>query len=135
MSESGQKLALRQATALQIVCDQPMWLVLEACQEALEEPLGRTSVPPILNKDVQHHAVLIRLSNGLGRRRSPGFKKALAERVLNAKLDHHLDGSESDDRSNGCFCRGMPSSMGVLIRSDLMKVGCHRRTRAEPFLI
>jgi putative transposase len=29
-----------------------------------------------------------------------GLKKALAERVLNAELDHHLEGGERDDRSN-----------------------------------
>jgi putative transposase len=30
-----------------------------------------------------------------------GLKKALAERVLNAELDHHLDGGEPDGRLNG----------------------------------
>src|SRR6478609_10441582 len=30
-----------------------------------------------------------------------GLKKALAERVLNAELDHHLDGGEPDGRANG----------------------------------
>jgi putative transposase len=30
-----------------------------------------------------------------------GLKKALAERVLNAELDHHLDGGELDGRANG----------------------------------
>jgi putative transposase len=30
-----------------------------------------------------------------------GLKKALAERVLNAELDHHLDGGEPDGRPNG----------------------------------
>ena len=30
-----------------------------------------------------------------------GLKKALAERVLNAELDHHLDGGEPDGRVNG----------------------------------
>src|SRR4051794_1913508 len=30
-----------------------------------------------------------------------GLKKALAERVLNAEFDHHLDGGEPDGRSNG----------------------------------
>jgi len=30
-----------------------------------------------------------------------GLKKALAERVLNAELDHHLDGGEPDGRING----------------------------------
>jgi putative transposase len=30
-----------------------------------------------------------------------GLKKALAERVLNAELDHHLEGSEPDGRANG----------------------------------
>ena len=30
-----------------------------------------------------------------------GLKKALAERVLNAEFDHHLDGGEPDGRVNG----------------------------------
>ena len=30
-----------------------------------------------------------------------GLKKALAERVLNAEFDHHLDGGEPDGRLNG----------------------------------
>jgi putative transposase len=30
-----------------------------------------------------------------------GLKKALAERALNAELDHHLDGGEPDGRANG----------------------------------
>jgi putative transposase len=30
-----------------------------------------------------------------------GLKKALAERVLNAELDHHLATGEADGRSNG----------------------------------
>src|SRR6476620_9745028 len=30
-----------------------------------------------------------------------GLKKALAERVLNAEFDHHLDGGEPDGRANG----------------------------------
>src|ERR671933_366080 len=30
-----------------------------------------------------------------------GLKKALAERVLNAELDHHLEAGELDGRSNG----------------------------------
>src|SRR5215203_3637665 len=30
-----------------------------------------------------------------------GLKKALAERALNAELDHHLEGGEPDGRSNG----------------------------------
>src|SRR3954464_8139966 len=30
-----------------------------------------------------------------------GLKKALAERVLNAEFDHHLDGGEPDGRPNG----------------------------------
>jgi putative transposase len=30
-----------------------------------------------------------------------GLKKALAERVLNAEMDHHLDGGEPDGRPNG----------------------------------
>jgi putative transposase len=30
-----------------------------------------------------------------------GLKKALAERVLNAELDHHLEGGEPDGRTNG----------------------------------
>src|SRR3954447_7825392 len=30
-----------------------------------------------------------------------GLKKALAERVLNAEMDHHLDGGEPDGRANG----------------------------------
>src|SRR3712207_9026045 len=29
-----------------------------------------------------------------------GLKKALAERALNAELDHHLDGGEPDGRTN-----------------------------------
>ena len=30
-----------------------------------------------------------------------GLKKALAERALNAELDHHLEGGEPDGRGNG----------------------------------
>src|SRR5919202_6663822 len=30
-----------------------------------------------------------------------GLKKALAERALNAELDHHLEGGEPDGRANG----------------------------------
>src|SRR3954468_3341252 len=30
-----------------------------------------------------------------------GLKKALAERVLNAEFDHHLEGGEPDGRANG----------------------------------
>jgi hypothetical protein len=59
MSDLGQELALCHAVALQPVSDQPTWLVSEAREQALEEPLGGTPVPPILNQDVQHHAMLI----------------------------------------------------------------------------
>lgn len=50
---------MRHAVALQPVSDQPTRLVSEACEQALEEPPGCTPVPPILNQDVQHHAVLV----------------------------------------------------------------------------
>jgi hypothetical protein len=62
MPDLWQHFALRYAVALQPVSDQPTRLVLEACEQAPEEPLGCTSVPPILNEDVQHHAVLVHRS-------------------------------------------------------------------------
>jgi hypothetical protein len=59
MPDLGQEFALCHAVALQPISDQPAWLVSEACEQALEEPLGCTLVPSILNEDVKHHAVLV----------------------------------------------------------------------------
>jgi hypothetical protein len=62
MPDLGQDLALGDAVALQAVSDQPTWLVVEAGKQALEEPLGCTPIPPVLNQDVQHHAMLVHRS-------------------------------------------------------------------------
>jgi hypothetical protein len=59
MPDLGQELALRYAVALQSVSNQPARLVLEAGEQALEEPFGCIPAPLILNEDVQHHAVLV----------------------------------------------------------------------------
>ena len=59
MPDLGKEFALGHAVTLQPVSDQPARLVLETSEQALEEPLGRTPVPPLLNEDVQHHAMLV----------------------------------------------------------------------------
>jgi hypothetical protein len=59
MLDLKQELALCHAVALQPISHQPTWLVSEAYEQALEEPLGCTPVPSTLNQDVQHHAVLV----------------------------------------------------------------------------
>jgi putative transposase len=43
------------------------------------------------------------------------LKKALAERVLNAEMDHHLAGEEPGNRRNGC---GKKTVVTVLARSS-----------------
>src|SRR4028119_249327 len=48
-----------------------------------------------------------------------GLKKALAERALNAELDHHLDGGEPDGRANGRNGYGAKSVLTGTGRLDL----------------
>src|SRR3712207_983984 len=59
MPHLGQNLALRHPVAPQPISDDAPRLVLEPGQQALEEALGGRGIPPILDQDVQHHAVLI----------------------------------------------------------------------------
>ena len=46
----------------------PAWLVPEACEQALEEPLRRTMTPSLLRQDIQHHAVLVHIAPAIVKR-------------------------------------------------------------------
>jgi hypothetical protein len=49
-----------------------------------------------------------------------GLKKALAERALNAELDHHLEGGEPDGRANG---RNGYGAKSVLTGTGRLEIG------------
>jgi hypothetical protein len=55
----GQYLALRNTETTQAIGHEAPGLVLEASEQALEETLGGSGVPPIPDKDVEHDAVLV----------------------------------------------------------------------------
>ena len=59
MADIGQDRSLSDAVAAQAVRDEASWLVLQPMQQALEETPGSGAVPPVLNQDVEHNAVLI----------------------------------------------------------------------------
>src|SRR5919205_1971778 len=63
-----------------------------------------------------------------------GLKKALAERALNAELDHHLEGGEPDGRANGRNGYGAKSVLTGTGRLDL-EVPRDRRATFDPELI
>jgi putative transposase len=63
-----------------------------------------------------------------------GLKKALAERVLNAELDHHLDGGEPDGRVNGRNGYGGKTVLTGTGRLDL-QVPRDRLATFDPHLI
>ncbi len=63
-----------------------------------------------------------------------GLKKALAERALNAELDHHLDGGEPDGRANGRNGYGSKSVLTGTGRLDL-QVPRDRLATFDPQLI
>jgi putative transposase len=63
-----------------------------------------------------------------------GLKKALAERVLNAELDHHLEGSEPDGRANGRNGYGAKTVLTGTGRLDL-QVPRDRLSTFDPQLI
>jgi putative transposase len=53
-----------------------------------------------------------------------GLKKALAERVLNAELDHHLETGEPDGRANGRNGYSAKSVLRVCTRiNPLLRLG------------
>jgi hypothetical protein len=59
MPHAGQDLALRCAVGAQPIRDDAPRLVLEAGQQALEEPLGGRGIAPLLHEDVEHDTVLV----------------------------------------------------------------------------
>src|ERR671920_429790 len=63
-----------------------------------------------------------------------GLKKALAERALNAELDHHLEGGEPDGRANGRNGYGSKSVLTGTGRLDL-QVPRDRLATFDPQLI
>jgi putative transposase len=63
-----------------------------------------------------------------------GLKKALAERALNAELDHHLEGGEPDGRANGRNGYGSKSVLTGTSRLDL-QVPRDRLATFDPQLI
>jgi putative transposase len=63
-----------------------------------------------------------------------GLKKALAERVLNAELDHHLEGGEPDGRANGRNGYGSKTVLTGTGRLDL-QVPRDRLATFDPQLI
>jgi putative transposase len=63
-----------------------------------------------------------------------GLKKALAERALNAELDHHLDGGEPDGRANGRNGYGSKSVLTGTGRLDL-QIPRDRLATFDPQLI
>jgi putative transposase len=63
-----------------------------------------------------------------------GLKKALAERALNAELDHHLEGGEPDGRANGRNGYGAKSVLTGTGRLDL-QVPRDRLATFDPQLI
>jgi putative transposase len=63
-----------------------------------------------------------------------GLKKALAERALNAELDHHLDGGEPDGRANGRNGYGAKSVLTGTGRLEL-QIPRDRLSTFDPQLI
>ena len=63
-----------------------------------------------------------------------GLKKAMAERVLNAELDHHLKGGEPDGRRNGRNGYGAKTVLTGTRRLDL-QIPCDRLATFDPQLI
>ncbi len=59
MSDLGREFAPGHAVARQPISDQQARLVSKVCEQAPGEPLGWTSVSPIVHVDIQHHAVLV----------------------------------------------------------------------------
>ena len=59
MFNSGQELALSHTVASQLVGHDHAWDILKAFQQTSEETLCSLGIPPRLNKDVEHDAVLI----------------------------------------------------------------------------
>src|ERR671921_181506 len=56
-----------------------------------------------------------------------GLKKALAERALNAELDHHLEGGEPDGRANGRNGYGAKSVLTGTGRLDPQLIAKYQR--------
>src|SRR3954466_4748487 len=63
-----------------------------------------------------------------------GLKKALAERALNAELDHHLETGEPDGRGNGRNGYSAKSVLTDTARLDL-QILCDRLSTFDPQLI
>src|ERR687893_733330 len=63
-----------------------------------------------------------------------GLKKALAERALNAELDHHLEGGEPDGRANGRNGYGAKSVLTGTGRLEL-QIPRDRLSTFDPQLI
>jgi hypothetical protein len=55
----GQDGAARDAVAAQIVGDDTSWLVAQPLQQPFEEARGRCGIAPVLDKNVEHDAVLV----------------------------------------------------------------------------
>ena len=54
------QLAPRHTVALKFIGHDHAWHVIKAIQQPSEKPFGRLTIPPWLNEDVEHDAVLIR---------------------------------------------------------------------------
>jgi hypothetical protein len=59
MPHPGQDLTTRHAVAAQPIRHDAAGLVLQASEQALEEPLGGRGISPILDQNVEYDAVLI----------------------------------------------------------------------------
>ncbi len=59
MLNTRHDLSFRRAVALQLICDDHSWHVLQALQQLAEEPLGCFLTSLTLHQDVQHVAILI----------------------------------------------------------------------------
>ena len=59
MFDTGKQLALSYAVAAQLVSHDHPRHILQTRQQTPEEPLGGFGIAPLLNKDVEHNAILI----------------------------------------------------------------------------
>jgi hypothetical protein len=59
MFDTGKQLALSNAVASQLVSHHSPRHILQTLQQAPEEPLGGFGIASLLNKDVEHNAILI----------------------------------------------------------------------------
>ena len=59
MLDTGKQMTLSDAVASQLVSHDHPRQILQAFQQSSEEALGGVGIAPVLNKDVEHNAILI----------------------------------------------------------------------------